>query len=72
MKKHHELVEVEGLLIHETHEEDENAGAFLIKALNGVEEWVPKSKCTKTKVESKRFMFIFEMPIALAEDKGFL
>ena len=67
--KHHDLVEVEGILIHETSPDDENAGAFLIRTEDKKETWIQKSKCTKTKHPRKRNWYTFEMPEQYAIDK---
>lgn len=66
--KHHDLVEIEGMLIHETYPDSEDEGAFLIRTHDKKEVWIPKKVATKTHL--KRSLYIFEMPQHVAEDKG--
>lgn len=68
--KHHDLVEIEGILVWETHKESEDEGAFLITTETKEKVWVPKASCTKTPHTRIPNRYIFEMPQNVAEDKG--
>jgi hypothetical protein len=70
MAKRHELVEVEAILVHETHKDNEDEGAFLVND-GKVKVWVPKITCQKTPHSNgKPNWYLFEMPQDVAEEKG--
>lgn len=70
MAKHHDLVEIEGILVRETSEGFENEGAYLINT-GTKKEWLPKKAVEKTAhPNGKPNWYIFDVPEDLATDKG--
>lgn len=67
VKKNHEMVEVEGYLVHETGERP-GEGAFLVRVEGDKKVWLPKFKVEKHETGRPNY-FIFEMPEELALDK---
>ncbi len=59
-----DLVDIDAVLVHETHPEDTESGAFLLDT-GSVKVWVPKSMC-------QRDGNTFTMPEYVALDKGLI
>lgn len=70
VKKNHEMVEVEGYLVHETGERP-GEGAYLVRVEGDKKVWLPKIATEKHPTGKPNF-FIFEIPEELALDKGLI
>lgn len=70
MKKH-SLVEIEGILVHETGDHPDEGG-YLVKTADK-KEWLPKRQVEKTPhPNGKPNWYIFDVPEDLATDKGLI